>query len=450
MPLHHHYSIQLRRYYSGSPVCSPTRGTVLTGRNHNRYCMWTANIGTNTADFTKPQGMSLPTSEVTVAEILKKQGYRTAIYGKWHLGNLKNIKGRHNSKWSASHPGMHGFDSWWVTERSAPTLNPNCGCFDPSLCVVGHYNNPGKCSNYHTMSPATSSKKEQLTAFDEAIEGDDSHFIVQLFAHFLKETISSGNPFFVSLFFHTVHRKFIATEEYVAEYLRRNYTHKEADYYGSINAMDNAIGLVRDLLQSYNISENTMLWFTSDNGPEKGTPGSTGGLRGRKRSLYEGGIRVPGIIEWPRAISENRVTDFPVVSSDFLPTVCDILGISPPIDRPIDGASVLPFIKGEIAVRTKSIAWAYRMNIKYYTRRTHVIGTYRAVLIRDRYKLHVIYQGNNIITKTTQLFDLMADPSESNDVSRRHSKLVASMRNKLERWRQSVIRSAVREVQCVN
>ena len=211
------------------------------------------------------------------------------------------------------------------------------------------------------------------------------------------------------------------------------------DYYGAITAMDDAIGQLRQLLKSYNISNNTMLWFTSDNGPAKGTPGVTAGFRGQKGTLFEGGIRVPGIIEWPDVIKSNQKSDFPVVSSDFLPTVCDILGVSPPTDRPIDGTSILPFIRGEKSTRNKTISWAYNI-------RGNFNGTYNAVINGDRYKVYAEYHKGEI--KTAYLYDLIDDPFETKDVSNEQPAMFASMKAELEEWMQSVIKSATETVKC--
>ncbi len=142
------HTIHLTRYYSGGPVCSPTRGTVLTGRNHNRYCIWTANSG---GSDDAPATMPLPTSEITVAEILKGHGYQTAIFGKWHLGDFKR-QHEGNKKWPVSHPGLHGFDEWLSTLRACPTANSNCGCFEETKCQTGHYDTDRfVCTNYYTV-----------------------------------------------------------------------------------------------------------------------------------------------------------------------------------------------------------------------------------------------------------------------------------------------------------
>ena len=431
------HSLHLTRYYSGAPVCSPTRGTVLTGRNHNRYCVWLANEASKCADFQCPETMPLPDSEITLAEILKKEGYRTAAFGKWHLGDLKALKGG-NAKWPVSHPGTSGFDTWWVTERKLPTTTPNCACFNNSLCSYGHYGfhhiDTG-CLNYYTMNSS------MLEALDYPISGDDSHFLLRLFEEFLKETVSQGERFFVYLPFHTVHIPYIASEGYIEQYVSKGYDLNHTDYYGAITAMDDVVQGVRELLQTYNVSYNTMVWFTSDNGPEVSTPGVTAGFRGRKRELFEGGIRVPGIIEWPAAIKSNRKSNYSVVSSDLLPTVCDIIGVSPPSDRPIDGVSILPLIKDESAQRNKSIMWMYPV------RNGDFNGQYTFALSGDQYKIYGLY--NNGEMKETKLFDLAADPHETHDISSEHPELVAAMQAEMEEWRQSVIESATNKVQCV-
>lgn len=427
-------SIQLSRYYSGGPVCSPTRGTFLTGRNHNRYCIWHANTGSNKDDFVVPETLPLPTSEITVADILKKHGYQTAIFGKWHLGDVKPVAGG-NKKWPVSHPGMHGFDEWWVTERSAMSANLNCACFNASECPLGHYNEAPPCFNYYTVDPNTG----LLVTLDQPINGDDSHFLLKEFAHFLDSAVNSSQPFFVYLPFHTVHIRYLATLGYIKQYFSKGYSMDDIDYYGAITAMDDAIGQLRQLLKSYNISDNTMLWFTSDNGPAGGTPGVTAGFRGRKGTLFEGGIRVPGIIEWPKMIKKNQKSDFPVVSSDFLPTVCDILGISPPTDRPIDGTSILPFLRGEQSTRNKSISWAYNIKGDFN-------GTYNAVINGDRYKVYAEYHKGKI--KTANLYDLVNDPFETKDLSTKEPAMFASMKAELEEWMQSVIKSATEVVKC--
>ena len=268
-------SILLTRSYRGGPVCSPTRGTLLTGRNHNRYCIWTANAaGDECGDDKCPSSMPLPTTEITLAEILRRHGYRTALFGKWHVGDLKPLKGGH-PLWPVSHLGMHGFDEWMVTVRKVATATPNCGCFKSASCVMGHYKaKKSPCTNYHFYSK----EENQVKSYPISITGDDSHFLLTKFHDFLKKVTKENKPFIIFLSFHTVHRLYIAVEPYKSRYTKLGYNADRSDYYGAITAMDASVGRVRALLQQYNISKNTLLWFTSDNGPEVNTPGSSGGL----------------------------------------------------------------------------------------------------------------------------------------------------------------------------
>ena len=430
------HSLRLDRYYSGGPVCSPTRGTVLTGRNHNRYCVWTANAGNNCDDFKCPEGTPLPTSEITVAEILQKQGYETAAFGKWHLGDLKPLEGG-NKRWPVVSPDMQGFDDWWVTERSAPTTDLNCACFNASLCPLGHYSDTPPCTDYYSRDDELG----VLLALTHPVMGDDSHFLVSLVEEFLQSVTSQDKPFFIYLPFHTVHIRYIASMGYIERYYKNSsYSQDDIDYYGAITAMDAAVGIVRELLNKYNVSNNTMLWFASDNGPLKGTPGRTNGFRGWKMQLHEGGIRVPGIIEWPAMIRSNRHSEYAVVSSDLLPTVCDILNISAPTDRIIDGESILPLIHQERPTRNNTIAWAYHIQDGDFN------STYHAAISGDRYKVYSEYRSGTVYS--AQLYDLVDDPFETTDISAKNPVVLKEYGALLETWRDSVYHSA-EEVGCL-
>ena len=181
------HTITLTRYYSGGPVCSPTRGTVLTGGNHNRYCS-----GSGKDDFVVPEKMPLPPTENTIPELLKPLGYQSAIFGKWHLGDVKPVPGG-NKKWNVSHPRMHGFNKWLVTERSAQSTNLNCACYNDTKhrCALGHYNSSPPCYNYYTIHDP----RAGLQTLPAPIFGDDSHYLVDLFSDFLNKTVSAKKPF---------------------------------------------------------------------------------------------------------------------------------------------------------------------------------------------------------------------------------------------------------------
>ena len=418
----------LQRYYSGGPICSPTRGTVLTGRNHNRYCLWTANTGFNKPDFTKPQPMPLPLSEITVAELMREAGYSTALFGKWHLGDFKALKGG-NKKWPVSHPGLHGFDQWQATERSAQTCTTNCGCFPDSKCINGHYRGSPSCTNYYTNI------SDSLKGWPEPIPEGDSHFIWSLAENYIREQVKADRPFFLYLPFHAVHIRYIATDYYRNMYQKQNgnLSQNLIDYYGSISEMDDVIGKLRNLLRELGIKDNTLLWFSSDNGPEGLSPGVANGLRGMKGSLYEGGVRVPSIIEWPDVINGNKISSFPVVSSDLLPTVCDILGIKLPNDRPIDGISILPFLQGKVEQRSQPIYWAFQIPGNFE-------GAYSISTSGNQYKLIATYNHGKAVRH--QLYDLVNDLQEKTDLSKQYPSIANKLLIDVENWRKSVKDSA--------
>ncbi len=437
------HSIVLPYSYAGGPVCSPTRGTLMTGRNHNRYCLWDLAGGDRPS-----KNFVLPDSEVTVAEILSECGYHTAMYGKWHLGPLHElVRGV-----PASPPGKHGFHEWWSSKESnwPGNVNPNCACFNESLYYLGHWAQKQhaddvSCKNYYGVDASTSWEKQPYPTF---IEGDDSLFIANNFAEYLDRVVKSGDgkPFFAYLAFHAVHANYVAPENYRPMYESRGYDEEQVDYYGALTALDEAVGRVRELLRAYNVSHNTLVWFTSDNGAQKGSTGavesSVYGLRDHKGTVYEGGIRVPGIIEWPAQIQKNRASDFPVVTSDLLPTVCDILGIDTPHDTVIDGTSLMPLIRDETDSRSKSIAWLYA--------KPDLIeqGLYQVALRRNRYKFFALYNKQQEASNTS-LYDLKDDPSETYDLSNERRRLFKSMKREFELWQSSVMEN-VEETNCTN
>lgn len=461
------HSVRFDRFYSSAPVCSPTRGSLLTGRNPNRFCIWRANTAgrdpSNHADFLSPAKYPLPHSEHTLAEILRNEGYITAVFGKWHLGDLTSNSGPLSSitsrmKKNSSSPGDNGFDIWKVTERAVPTSSPNCACFDSLQCRLGHYvkKGPPPCTNYHSASHSTlhTSQEEILKPHPYIIMKDDSEFLADEFSDFLHAMMASKKkqqPFFVYLPFHSVHNRYIASPPYNALYKGKEFQQKQLDYYASISALDAAVGRIRTLLNSFNISHNTMLWFSSDNGPAGRSPGRTAGLKGKKGTLYEGGIRVPGIIEWPAVITKNRISNHPVVTSDFVPTVLDSLGHNEALvnGRILDGISLLPLLRNktardsagrEIRSKASTIKWAFHIDGNFN-------NTYTAVLLENNLKLMATFERGKIIDH--HLFDLDEFPIEHDDISSKHTALCSRLLKQLKKWTESVEASARYENVCL-
>jgi len=379
--------IRFDRFYSGAPVCSPTRGSCITGRHPYRYGIPSANQG------------HMRKEEITLAKVLKAQGYITGHFGKWHLGTLTTKikdanRGKPGDSTFYSPPWENGFDECFSTEAKVPTY-----------WMDGDYNTYG---THYWTGP------EQMVSSDE-ISGDDSRLIMERALSFIEKATTEKIPFLAVIWFHTPHLPVVSAPPYTNGYS----THK--DYYGCITSMDQQMGHLRNELKNLGVADNTMLWFCSDNGPEgdASAPGRTKGLRGRKRSLYEGGIRVPGLLVWPQVITENQIVSMPCSTSDYFPTILDVLEYKLPKDkaRPYDGISLLPLIREEMSERPKPIAFESKDQVS---------------LIDNRYKIYSENRG-----KTYQLYDLVADQGETTDIADQHPEIVERMWQTLEAWRQS-------------
>jgi arylsulfatase A-like enzyme len=391
--------MRFRRFYSGAPVCSPTRGSCLTGRHPYRYGIFFANSG------------HMRTEEITLAEALKTQGYTTGHFGKWHLGTLlPDYSGKGAGRKPRDNymtPAMSGFDEWFSTEYAVATWDP----YDPA---VFH----GKKKDYDTRALYWHNGKN----ITEGLQGDDSRIIMDRAIPFIRKTVESGKPFLAVIWFHAPHAPVVAGPPYRAMYSR--YSEDEQHYYGCITALDEQVGRLRRELRALGIADNTMLWFCSDNGPEgkdgkQGrSRGSAGPFRGRKRSLFEGGVRVPGLLEWPARIKAGRITDIPCSTSDYFPTVLDVLGFQMKGQpEPIDGVSLLGLIEGTMTERPLPIGFESRNQVS---------------LTDNRYK---IYSGDE--GKTYMLFDLLEDPGETKDLAAEKPQIVKAMKATLDNWRAS-------------
>ncbi len=410
--------MRFTRFYAAAPVCSPTRGSVLTGRHPYRYGVFSANVG------------HMPPRERTLAELLKEHGYATGHFGKWHLGTLtKTVRdsNRGGPKGAAhfSTPGQNGFETWFSTEAKVPT-------WDPMLRPKGVKRrtwwdpvaNPQEADFYGTRY------WENGREVSEGLRGDDSRIIMDRVIPFIRRAVERRQPFFAVVWFHAPHLPVVAGPKYTALYA--DHAKYAQHYFGCITAMDEQVGRLRAELRASGVHENTLLCFCADNGPEGkagSAPGSAGPFRGRKRDLYEGGIRVPALVEWPARVKAGSVTDFPACTSDYLPTILEILGIG---DRrgpePLDGISLLAVLDGKPMARSRPMAFEHGRQI---------------ALIDNRYKIirEGIRRGGDsdreLDPTKFALFDLIEDPSERHDLSHKHPEIVRRMVTTLREWRES-------------
>lgn len=401
------------RFYAAAPVCSPTRGSVLTGRHPNRFgCFqW---------------GYTLRPQEITVAEVLRKAGYRTGHFGKWHLGSLRPD--------SPVNPGHSGFDEWFSS--------PNFFDLDPWMSRNGKVE---KCAG-----------ESSLVTVDAAIE-------------FIRDAAREKQPFLAVVWFGSPHAPHQGAPDDLALY--RDAPKNRQHFLAEITGMDRAMGKLRKALRDIGVADNTLVWYTSDNGaiPQ----GSTGGLRGAKGSVWEGGLRVPALIEWPARLTEHRVIHIPCGSVDIYPTLLELAGAPVPRQTPLDGVSLAPLFEGKVKERAKPLGfWDYTIagkavkssELLEQIAKEQAAGNVRpdaeagqpmTGLLQETYpedkfpghsawldgdwKLHRIEDQAGHVT--WQLYNLGADAKEAADLIAAEPERAAKMKTALQGWLVSVVHS---------
>jgi arylsulfatase A-like enzyme len=395
------------RFYAGAPVCSPTRASVMTGRSPIRTKV------TNHGRYMRPH-------EQTIAEMLKAAGYVTGIFGKYHLGSGQPD--------SPCNPGGMGFDEW--------VIGLNFFDNDPYLSRNGKI---------------------------EHRKGKGSVILVDDAIAFLKKHKDDDRPMFAVVWFPSPHDPHEELPDGPTLYDGR----KNAGYYREITLLDQQVGRLRSELRRMGIADNTILWYCSDNG---GLVHETAGGRAGKGSIYEGGLRVPGIIEWPARKLQGR-TAVPVSTCDIYPTIMAMAGVDVIAPHPLDGVDVSDIISGKSEKRNKPIGfwhniqggqatWSDRIqkeimgkqhageplphnplrmrkDVDDFPQYPEDIAKGHAAWNDWPWKLHRI-DGNRY-----ELYNLADDPMEENDLSRnaRHKQRLARMKKKLDSWMRSVVRS---------
>ncbi len=308
--------LKLEDCYAASANCSPSRAGLMTGRTP-----WRVGIH-NWIPFMSP--VHVPASEVTVATLLRDAGYATCLTGKWHLNGMFNLPGQ-------PQPSDHGFEHWFATQNVALPNHRNPYNFVRNRIPVG------------------------------SIQGYSADIVADETIRWLREVRDKEKPFFIFVCFHEPHEPIATAEKYTTLYSQLDDPAQRA-YLGNITQMDAAFGRMMDELNRQKLRANTLVFFTSDNGPAitRWHPyGSTGPFRAKKGHIYEGGIRVPGILRWPGHTQPGRVSTEPISGVDLLPTLCEIAHIKVPTDRKIDGTSFLPVFEGKSIHRDTPLYWHF-------------------------------------------------------------------------------------------
>ncbi len=359
--------VKLTQCYSACGVCSPSRSAILTGRTPYRNGVYRHLSGIHEAH--------LRASEITYPELLKEIGYETCHVGKWHLLSRQQF-----NQPGYPHPSDHGYDYWMATHNNASPSHENPDNF------VRNGEPVGEMEGYSAQLVAAEARKWLTTLRD------------------------SAKPFALSMWLHEPHSPIATDSRFQSLYNG----HENSKYMGNITQLDHALGMLMDSLDELDLSENTLLFFTSDNGPVPAYGGTSGGLRGNKRSDYEGGVRVPGLARWPGYIEPGSTSDVPVIGTDVFATVLDMTGIPLPTDRTIDGVSMIPALSGKRVERKIPMFW-----------RTHVSSPNDRVAMRiGDWKI----VGNDTLTKF-QLYEVQKDWQEKNDLATKMPEKTEEMKN---------------------
>lgn len=366
--------LRLDRFYA-APNCSPARASVLTGRSNDRTTVLN-------------HGHTLRRQEKTLPAALQKAGYATGHFGKWHLNGYSG-PGAPILDSDSHHPGAFGFDHWYSV------------------------------TNFFDLNPIMSRNGK----FEE-VEGDSSEIIVNEALKFIEEKSKADQPFFTVIWYGTPHLPFRALEKDKAPF--KELSPASQEHYGELVAMDRSIGTLREGLRKLDIHQNTIVWFNSDNGGlnNKGLkPTTVADLRGFKGSVFEGGIRVPCVIEWPIGIPKPRRSSHPAGIVDIFPTIAEIVDLpGSSMITPIDGSSILPLFEKETGPRKKPLFFRH---------------TGRTAVIDNDFKL--LKEKKN--SKKFQLYNLSKDRSESNNLIAQKPEIAAKLMVQLNDWNESVDQS---------
>ena len=375
--------LRFTQFYSGSTVCGPARSTLMTGY-HTGHTSVRGNTG----------GIPLLDQDVTIAEILKSKGYKTGMFGKWGLGDFG----------TSGTPDKQGFDEYFGYLHQ----------------VHAHF--------YYSEYLWDNGEKMFLDGNQDGNRNQYTHdLITDKALQFISE--SSKKPFFLYVGYTIPHTELLVPEDSLNEYLGdwdepnpyvghhyASQPYPRSAFAGMVSRMDRDVGRIMDLLDELNLSNETIIFFTSDNGgqgfdgPDLEFFDGNGGLRGGKQDMYEGGIRVPLIVRWPGVIKEGSKSDHIWAFWDILPTVGDIVGASWPNE--IDGLSMYPALLGAAAPKHEYLYWEYGGE-----------GHLKQAVRMDDWKYVKHRDG------TSELYNLKNDFSESDDLSKFHPEIIIIMEN---------------------
>ena len=387
--------LKLTSFYSGEPTCTPTRAALLTGRYPNRSGLYRVLFPEDT--------VGIPESEVTLAEALSGRGYRSMAIGKWHLGYR-----------SPFFPTENGFDSYYGLLYSNDMIPPR------TKTPLRLYRDARMLPEEVDQSLLTEQYTEEATKLIRA---------------------AGDRPFLLYLAYTMPHTPLHVSERFAGRSRRGLYG-------DAVETIDWSVGEILRALDEAGLAKDTLVVFTSDNGPALGKReegGSAGPLRGGKATTYEGGMRVPCILRWPGRIAAGQVRSEPASVLDLLPTLAELAGAELPPGPPLDGASIVPLLEGKpyqpagpfyyhfagILEAVRDGKWKLREAVPRENWLEQVSSILKLTNGSSRTFTASEIRG---ITPATELFDLEADPGERIDVAKDHPEIVERLRRMMQEF----------------
>lgn len=399
--------IKFTSFYSAAPVCSPSRAGLLTGRSPNRAGIYDFIPSPKRSEDGRDL-VHLQAHEQTIPAMLKEVGYSTCLSGKWHCSSKFNSEEQPT-------PAHFGFDHWFATHNNASPSHENPKNF------VRNGENVGE------------------------IEGFSCQIVVDEALQWLGNK-QNENPFYLQVCFHEPHEPVASPQELVNKYLPDSENKNQAQYFANVENVDIAVGRLIEYLEQ-NHNENTLIIFSSDNGPEtlnrysraKRSYGSPGELAGMKLWTTEAGFRVPGILRWIGKSTFTGTSDAVVSSLDFMPTFAELSGATLP-QKTLDGQSITSLIETGKMERSKPLTWAFynALNERVIAMRTDDWKMMCRLKndTTDLPKINNIYTGNEALVKEAELtdfvlFNMKSDISESENVAEKHPEYFLEMKDLL-------------------
>jgi arylsulfatase A-like enzyme len=376
--------------YVSFPVCGPSRAGFITGRYQDRFGFTTNPTIDPTNDIA-----GLPLDEKTIAEVLHKEGYKSAIVGKWHLGTHPNF-----------HPLKRGFDYFYGF------LSGGHNYFMNQLTIENLENVKSKWAWYKTKLR----ENHKTLEFEDYKTDYLTDELSEAGLRFINKQAENNQSFFLFLAYNAPHTPMHATEKYLSRFPDIE-DKKRKTYAAMVSAVDDGVGNVLRTLKDNGIEENTLIVFLSDNGGAHNNASQNTPLRGTKGSVYEGGLRVPFAMQWKGVIPANTSYEESVSSLDIMASIVDILDIKTNPKKPLDGVNIIPYLTG----KKKGAPHEYLFWRKWEQNAMAAINA--------DYKLLKVKKNAE-----TEFYNLKKDVSEKENIKGSNSKKVQEIQNEWDKW----------------